>query len=424
MKWNQVPLGYCVTEVKEKNVGGREENLLSLSYGRIVRRDIATADGLLPESFDSYNIILPGDTVLRLTDLQNDQRSLRVGLVDERGIITSAYVTIRPNKDVDPKFLNYFLKHTDFRKEFYALGAGVRQSLKFEELRSIKVSVPPIAEQKAIVDYLDRETLQLESIIAKKEQLLALLNEYREALVPQFLAGDQVGSSNIDTEPYENLPEEYCPISAPTAVRLREGWCWSRFGSVVRHIDERTNDGEGTLLSVSKIHGVVPRNQITDKLPRAESLIGYKKCLAGDFIVNQMSVYDGLMGVAPCDGIVTYHYLVFRPTKDINLDFIQLVLTSENYKQDFSRRVRGLGDSSQGQVRTPHIRIADMLQTVIPLPTLDQQVGIVLAISGITERCKEGVARIQTQVQLLRERRQALISSAVIGELEIPEIAA
>ena len=65
-----------------------------------------------------------------------------------------------------------------------------------------------------------------------------------------------------------------------------------------------------------------------------------------------------------------------------------------------------------------------MLQTVIPLPTLDQQVGIVLAISGITERCKDGVARIQTQVRLLRERRQALISSAVTGELEIPEVAA
>ena len=83
MSWDQIPLGYCVTEVKKKNTGGREDNLLSLSYGNIVRRDIATADGLLPESFDSYNVINPGDTVLRLTDLQNDQRSLRVGLVEE-----------------------------------------------------------------------------------------------------------------------------------------------------------------------------------------------------------------------------------------------------------------------------------------------------------------------------------------------------
>ena len=45
MSWDQIPLGYCVTEVKKKNTGGREDNLLSLSYGNIVRRDIATADG-------------------------------------------------------------------------------------------------------------------------------------------------------------------------------------------------------------------------------------------------------------------------------------------------------------------------------------------------------------------------------------------
>jgi len=84
-----------------------------------------------------------------LTDLQNDQRSLRVGLVEERGIITSAYVTLRPQAQLDPGYLNYFLKNMDFRKDFYALGAGVRQSLKFDELRTIKVPLPPLAEQRA-----------------------------------------------------------------------------------------------------------------------------------------------------------------------------------------------------------------------------------------------------------------------------------
>lgn len=71
----------------------QEDNLLSLSYGRIKRRDINSNGGLLPESFNGYNIIEGGDIVLRLTDLQNDHTSLRVGLATERGIITSAYTT-------------------------------------------------------------------------------------------------------------------------------------------------------------------------------------------------------------------------------------------------------------------------------------------------------------------------------------------
>ncbi|MFQ7255554.1 MAG: hypothetical protein ACLROH_05340 [Streptococcus sp.] len=71
-----------------------KENLLSLSYGRIIRKSIDTSFGLLPESFDTNNIIQRGDIVLRLTDLQTD-KSLRVGLARENGIITSAYLMLR-----------------------------------------------------------------------------------------------------------------------------------------------------------------------------------------------------------------------------------------------------------------------------------------------------------------------------------------
>jgi type I restriction enzyme M protein len=137
IRW--IPLGYLVREVNNPNRNLRETNLLSLSYGRVVRRDIQSHDGLLPESFDGYNIVLPGDTVLRLTDLQNDQKSIRVGHVTERGIITSAYVTIRSNGNIDPRYLTLVLQGMDARKDFYALGAGVRQSLKFDELRRLMI---------------------------------------------------------------------------------------------------------------------------------------------------------------------------------------------------------------------------------------------------------------------------------------------
>ena len=84
-----------------KNSFGREDNLLSLSYGRVIRKDINTSDGLLPESFNTYNIVEAGDIIIRPTDLQNDKRSLRTGLVKEHGIITSAYIDLCPLKQVD-----------------------------------------------------------------------------------------------------------------------------------------------------------------------------------------------------------------------------------------------------------------------------------------------------------------------------------
>lgn len=87
-----------------KNIHLQEKNLLSLSYGRIVRKNIDTKEGLLPESFDGYNIVEDGDIVIRGTDLQNDHRSLRTGLVTERGIITSAYMTLRSKENVNSTY--------------------------------------------------------------------------------------------------------------------------------------------------------------------------------------------------------------------------------------------------------------------------------------------------------------------------------
>ena len=107
--WQIKVLFQLATQVKNKNKDLVEKNLLSLSYGKIKRKNIEKSEGLLPASFDGYNIIEENDIVLRLTDLQNDHTSLRVGRTTERGIITSAYVTIRPINSNTSKYLYYLL---------------------------------------------------------------------------------------------------------------------------------------------------------------------------------------------------------------------------------------------------------------------------------------------------------------------------
>src|SRR5699024_9636941 len=93
--WSVRKISNYFSQVKDKNDELEEENLLSLSYGSIIRRNIKSTDGLLPANFKNYNIVESGDIVLRMTDLQNDKVSLRTGFVTEKGIITSAYITIR-----------------------------------------------------------------------------------------------------------------------------------------------------------------------------------------------------------------------------------------------------------------------------------------------------------------------------------------
>ena len=187
--WDVRPLYYYFAERKKKNYLGQEQNLLSLSYGKVIRKDINTSEGLLPDSFNGYNIIEPGDIVLRLTDLQNDKRSLRTGLVKEHGIITSAYVTLKAAKEVVPEYFHYLLYAYDVMKVLYNMGNGVRQGLNYCKLSKMHIVAPPLDEQKNIAARLDCVCKGIESIIASKKQQLAIIDSYKKSLIYEYVTG-------------------------------------------------------------------------------------------------------------------------------------------------------------------------------------------------------------------------------------------
>ena len=181
--WRVHTLYQLVTQVKEKNSNLQEKNLLSLSYGKIKRKDIDSPDGLLPASFDGYNIIEDGDIVLRLTDLQNDHTSLRVGLATERGIITSAYTTLRPIDTSNSKYLYYLLHAFDLKKGFYGMGSGVRQGLNYAEVKELRVVLPGQDEQNAIVRFLDNQCGQIDSIIEEAKSSIEEYKKWRASII-------------------------------------------------------------------------------------------------------------------------------------------------------------------------------------------------------------------------------------------------
>lgn len=166
-----------------------EDNLLSLSYGKVIRKDINTSDGLLPESFNTYNIVEAGDIIIRPTDLQNDKRSLRTGLVKEHGIITSAYIDLFPIKKVDSRYFHFLLHSYDIMKVFYNMGNGVRQGLNYSEFSRLMVFEPPYDEQVAIANYLDAKCVEIDDVIAQKKEQLATLEAYKKSLIYEYVTG-------------------------------------------------------------------------------------------------------------------------------------------------------------------------------------------------------------------------------------------
>lgn len=187
--WPVHPVYSYYGERNNKNRLGKEDNLLSLSYGRVIRKDINTNDGLLPESFNTYNIVEAGDIIIRPTDLQNDKRSLRTGLVKEHGIITSAYIDLCPLKQVDSRYFHFLLHAYDVMKVFYNMGNGVRQGLNYSEFSRLMVFEPPYEEQAAMADYLETKVTEVDAIIEQKKEQMAVLDAYKRSLIFEYVTG-------------------------------------------------------------------------------------------------------------------------------------------------------------------------------------------------------------------------------------------
>ena len=205
--WLVHPVYYYYGERKNKNYLGKEDNLLSLSYGRVVRKDINTSDGLLPESFNTYNIVETGDIIIRPTDLQNDKRSLRTGLVKEHGIITSAYIDLCPIKQVDSRYFYFLLHAYDVMKVFYNMGNGVRQGLNYSEFSRLMVFEPPYEEQVAIADYLETKVIEVDAIIERKKEQMSVLNAYKRSLIFEYVTGkkevrNETADAIVDLNPH------------------------------------------------------------------------------------------------------------------------------------------------------------------------------------------------------------------------------
>lgn len=183
--WKMNTIAQIFLQVKCKNTGLQEKNLLSLSYGKVKRKSIDTVEGLLPESFDGYNIIEKDDIVLRLTDLQNDHTSLRVGLAEERGIITSAYLTIRNRSNFCPKYLYYYLHSFDIAKGFYGMGAGVRQGLNWDGVKWLKILAPSVPEQERIAAFLDAECTEIDAVLEKTRASVEEYKKLKQAVITQ-----------------------------------------------------------------------------------------------------------------------------------------------------------------------------------------------------------------------------------------------
>jgi len=400
--WEERPFFAVAKERRAKNIGMKEDNLLSLSYGNIVRKDINTPNGLLPESFETYQIVEPNDVVFRLTDLQNDKRSLRSAICPERGIITSAYLSVR-SEGVLPGFINYLMRAYDVQKVFYSMGGGMRQSLGFEDLRRMSVVAPDLDEQDGIVRHLDRETGRIDGLIEKKTRFIALLKEKRAAVITHAV------TRGIDPDaPMKDSGQDWLG-------RVPAHWGVVPATALFTVSGERAREGD-QMLSATQKYGVIPlaeyealeQRQVTMAVVNLDMR---KHVELGDFVISMRSM-DGGLERARAVGSVRSSYAVLKPGPDVEGRFYGALMKSSLYIQALRLTSNFIRDGQD--LNFSHVR-----KVKLPKPDLREQAAIADHIEAETARIDGLITLTERSIDLLREKRAALITAAVTGKIDV-----
>lgn len=165
--WKVFPAGGVFAEVKEKNHTNQYSNPFSFRYGEIVDKRIGDIDDSLEETLSTYRVVSPNTIMINGLNLNYDFISQRVAIVRTKGIITSAYLAVKPDETrVFPRFMLYLLKSYDFRQVFHGIGSGIRKTLKYQDFKELRIVAPSLDLQKRLAGYLDSECAKIDEIIS------------------------------------------------------------------------------------------------------------------------------------------------------------------------------------------------------------------------------------------------------------------
>ena len=328
--WQVGPGRICIYENRDKNTGMKESTVLSLSYGRVIVKDEDKMTGLVPESYETYQIVQPGDIIIRGTDLQNDVTSLRTGLAKDHGIITSAYINLRPKPNAYAEFLHYLLHSYDVKKVFYGLGSGLRQNLSYVDFKYLTIPLPSLPEQRAIVAFLDDKCAKIEGAVKIKEDQIALLRERRQIIIQDAVTRGLNPATTMKDSGIDWIGQ------------IPAHWEVKRNKHMFVEINQRSAKGTEQHLSMSQKLGLVPANLVEKSLV-SDSYEGAKLVQPGDLVLNRLKAHLAVFSIAQMEGLVSPDYSVFRPfVNGASSQYYEALFKTSIFLGEFRLRVRGI----------------------------------------------------------------------------------
>ncbi|MFE4229970.1 restriction endonuclease subunit S [Arthrobacter sp. NPDC056886] len=361
-----------------------------------------------------YQTIHPGDLVIHAMDAFAGA----IGVSDSLGQSTPVYSACTPKSGFNAHFYARALRHIALTGYISALAKGVRErstDFRWADAKELPVPQPPIEEQNNIVSFLDRETGQIDDLIAKQDRLAALLTEKRQAIITHAV------TKGLDpTEPTKPSGIPWLGEIGRTFEPIQLGRLTRKVADGPHFSPQYVDDGGVMFLSARNIR--VDSWSLTDAKFISESdYEEFSKRIVpekGDVLYTK----GGTTGIARVVDLdqkfqVWVHVAVLKVRRDLaDPHYVAYALNSHGGYDQSQLHTRGATNQDLGLTR--------MIRIWVALPDLVQQKRIVRDLDSRTNKIDKLIEKAISTIVLLRERRSALISAAVTGKIDVRERAA
>ena len=402
-----IPEGWEVKRLasyfEERKVKASDKEFAALSV---------TKSGILPQldnvaktsDGDNRKLVLVGDFVIN----SRSDRKGSSGVSKYAGSVSLINIVLKPRGDIVGDFCNYLLKSNAFVEENYRNGRGIVADLwttRYDEMKTIKVALPPLPEQEAIVRYLDETTGKIDKAIAAEERLIELLQERKQIIINEAVGGN---------------------LSHAEAQR-RRGWevrrlrhCFAKIFSGLWGMDPAADNGGIVCYRVADFdyaRGGISKNKLTYRAYRSGEIAG-RMVEKGDLLLEKSGGGDN----SPVGRVV----IVDKECKATCSNFIQALRCKDGYNSKFlcyvfcslySKKVNGYYYNQTTGIQ--NLKVAEYLSVEVPLPTLHEQEAIVKYLDEETGKIDRAIEVKRRQIALLRERREIIIDEVVTGKVKV-----
>lgn len=413
--WEVHKVSSSFSEKKEKNTDYEFDRAFKFRYGTLEPKNESGDITELRETYLLYTIVDKGDIVINCLNLNYDFISQRVAIVPHRGIITSAYLILKPRDGLYSDYFTYLFKAMDNMKLFHGMGSGVRLTLTFKDLKHQPMVIPPQAEQHRIVSYLDTKCAKIDAIIARQQQVIEKLKAYKLSVITEAVTK----GLNPDV-PMKDSGIEWIG-AVPSAWRISQLKYFATVRSGITLGKKYPKDAE--LVEVPYLRVANVQGEYVDLTDVAHILVlpveAEKYQLhKGELLMTEGGDRDKLGRGCVWNGEIepclhqNHVYAVTTDSQHLSVHFLDYMTTSavaRNYFDYTAKKTTNLASTNATTI----------LQFRFPIPPVEEQLAIVEYLNQICQRTDHVIAQHSAIIDKLTEYKKSLIYEVVTGKREI-----